>query len=89
MTLIAGHNAVNFLNFLHSISLVSILSLRSPRKDKERMRKGSMKGTKTISVVSKKVMKGYNERDAFLVFFSLSLNEKPFKPFNEAKHIDY
>jgi hypothetical protein len=53
------------------------------------MRKGSMKGTKTISVVSKKVMKGYNERDAFLVFFSLSLNEKPFKPFNEAKHIDY
>jgi hypothetical protein len=48
-----------------------------------------MKGTKTISVVSKKVKKGYIERDAFLVFFSLSLNEKPFKPFDETEHIDY
>jgi len=31
-----------------------------------------MKGIKTISVVSKKVKKGYIERDAFLVFFPLS-----------------
>ena len=48
-----------------------------------------MKGTKTISVVIKKVKKGYIERGAFLVFFSLSLNEIPFKPFDEAMHTDY
>ena len=48
-----------------------------------------MKGIKTISVVSKKVKKGYIERDAFLVFFSVSLKEIPFKPFDEAMHPDY
>jgi hypothetical protein len=29
------------------------------------------------------------ERGAFLVFFYLSLKEIPFKPFDEAMHIDY
>jgi hypothetical protein len=53
------------------------------------MEKGAMKGTKTLSVVSKKEKKGYIERDAFLVLFSFSQKEKPFKPFDKAQHIDY
>jgi hypothetical protein len=53
------------------------------------MEKGAIKGTKTLSLVSKKGKKGYIERDTFLVFFSLFLKEIPFKPFDKAQHIDY
>jgi hypothetical protein len=52
------------------------------------MGKGAIKGTITLSIVSKKGKKGYIERDTFFVSFSSSLKEMPFKPFDEAQHID-
>lgn len=53
------------------------------------MGKEAIKGTKTLSVVYKKGKKGYIERDTFLVSFSFSLKEIPFKPFDKSLHIDY